>query len=71
MTLLVPDREVSEKGYIPVYQLSYYIHSLYDAFGIMFSSTLQFIIVLVATAVLDIIQLGLYFDDDLGSSLSK
>ena len=37
----------------------------------MFSSTLQFIIVLVATALLDIIQLGLYFDDDLGSSLSK
>ena len=37
----------------------------------MFSSTLQFIIVLVATALLDIIQLGLYFDDDLGSSISK
>jgi len=37
----------------------------------MFSYTLQFITVLVATAVLDIIQLGLYFDGDFGRSLSK
>ena len=37
----------------------------------MFSYTLQFIIVHVATALLDIIQLGLFFDDDLGSSISK
>ena len=42
-----------------------------DVLGIIFSSTLQFIIVLVATALLDIIQLGLYFDNDLGSSISK
>ena len=37
------------------------LHSLYDVYIMTFSSTLQFIIVLVATAVLDIIQLGLYF----------
>ena len=37
----------------------------------MFSYTLQFITVLVAAAVLDIIQLGVYFDGNFGRSLSK